>query len=112
MSRAGLALMVGGRHVRYAWGQLNQRIPMSIITMLVIGLLVGIVAKFLMPGDDPGGFFITALLGVAGSFIAGYIGRAAGWYTAGEPVSFLASVGGAVVLLILYRLLFRRHRLH
>ena len=83
---------------------------MEIITMLVIGLLVGIVAKFLMPGDDPGGFIITTLLGIAGSFVAGYIGRAAGWYSLGEPVSFVASVIGAIVLLWIYRLVFRRRR--
>jgi uncharacterized membrane protein YeaQ/YmgE (transglycosylase-associated protein family) len=83
---------------------------MEIVTMLVIGLLVGIIAKFLMPGNDPGGFIITTLLGIAGSFVAGYIGRAAGWYTPGEPVSFIASVLGAIVLLVLYRLLFRRRR--
>jgi uncharacterized membrane protein YeaQ/YmgE (transglycosylase-associated protein family) len=81
---------------------------MSIITMLVIGLLVGIVAKFLMPGNDPGGFIVTTLLGIAGSFVAGYIGRAAGWYQLGEPVSFIASVVGAIVLLLIYRLAFRR----
>ncbi len=81
---------------------------MEIITMLIIGLLVGIVAKFLMPGDDPGGFIITTLLGIAGSFVAGYLGRAAGWYAPGEPVSFIASVLGAIVLLVLYRLIFRR----
>ena len=83
---------------------------MEIVTMLVIGLLVGIVAKFLMPGDDPGGFIITTLLGIAGSFVAGYIGRAAGWYSLGEPVSFVASVLGAIVLLLIYRVLFRRRR--
>ena len=82
---------------------------MEIVTMLVIGLLVGIIAKFLMPGNDPGGFIITALLGIAGSFVAGYIGRAAGWYAPGEPVSFVASVLGAIVLLLIYRLVFR-HR--
>jgi len=86
---------------------------MSIITMLVIGLLVGLVAKFLMPGDDPGGIIMTILIGIAGSFIAGYIGRAAGWYAEGEPVGFLASVAGAILLLVVYRLLFgRRRRLH
>lgn len=83
---------------------------MEIITMLVIGLLVGIVAKFLMPGDDPGGFIITTLLGIAGSFVAGYIGRAAGWYALGEPVSFVASVIGAIILLLIYRLAFGRRR--
>lgn len=81
---------------------------MSIITMLVIGLLVGIVAKFLLPGNDPGGIIVTMLLGVAGSFVAGYLGRAAGWYSEGEPVSFIASVVGAILLLLVYRLAFRR----
>lgn len=84
---------------------------MEIVTMLIIGLLVGIVAKFLMPGDDPGGIIMTMLLGVAGSFVAGYLGRAAGWYSTGEPVSFIASVVGAIILLLLYRLMFRRRRL-
>jgi uncharacterized membrane protein YeaQ/YmgE (transglycosylase-associated protein family) len=81
---------------------------MEIITMLVIGLLVGIVAKFLMPGNDPGGIIMTIVLGIAGSFVAGYIGRAAGWYQVGDPASFVASVIGAILLLLVYRLLFRR----
>ena len=86
---------------------------MSIVAMLVIGLLVGIVAKLLMPGNDPGGIIMTILIGIAGSFIAGYIGRAAGWYSEGEPVGFIASVAGAILLLIIYRALFgRRRRLH
>jgi uncharacterized membrane protein YeaQ/YmgE (transglycosylase-associated protein family) len=80
---------------------------MSIIGMIVIGLLAGIVAKFLMPGDDPGGFIVTTLIGIAGSFVAGYIGRAAGWYSEGEPIGFLASVVGAILLLLAYRLVFR-----
>lgn len=83
---------------------------MSIITMIVIGLLVGVIAKFLMPGDDPGGFIITILLGIAGSFVAHYIGSAAGWYSEGEPAGFIASVVGAIILLVLYRVLFRRKR--
>ena len=81
---------------------------MSLVILLVIGLLVGVVAKMLMPGDDPGGIGVTILFGVAGSFLAAYVGRAAGWYIEGEPAGFIASVGGAIVLLILYRLLFRR----
>lgn len=81
---------------------------MSILWVLLIGLLVGIVAKALMPGRDPGGFIITTLLGVAGAFLAHYIGQAAGWYTEGEPAGFLASVGGAVILLALYRMIVGR----
>ncbi len=85
---------------------------MSLLTTIVIGLLIGIVAKFLLPGDDPGGMIVTILLGIAGAWIAGYIGRAAGWYGPGEPIGFVASVGGAIILLVLYRVLFRRKRLH
>lgn len=85
---------------------------MSILAMIGIGLLVGIIAKFLMPGDDPGGFIVTTLIGIAGAFLAGYAGRALGWYSAGEPAGFLASVVGAIVLLMLYRVMFRRRRLH
>lgn len=82
---------------------------MQILTMFAIGLIVGIVAKFLMPGKDPGGVIITMLLGIAGSFLAHYIGSAAGWYREGEPAGFLASVVGAIILLLIYRMLFRRH---
>lgn len=83
---------------------------MSIIGMLIIGLIVGAIAKLLMPGNDPGGIIVTMLLGVAGSFVAGYIGRAAGWYNDGDPVGFIASVVGAIILLLLYRLAFRGRR--
>ena len=81
---------------------------MAILTMLVIGLVVGIVAKFLMPGKDPGGFIITAILGIAGAFVAHAIGRAMGWYTEGEPAGFIASVVGAIVLLAIYRMVVGR----
>lgn len=83
---------------------------MSVIVTLLIGLVVGIVAKFLLPGRDPGGLFITMFLGVAGAFLAAYVGQKAGWYVAGQPAGFIAAVLGAMVLLILYRLLFARRR--
>lgn len=81
---------------------------MSVIATILIGLLVGIVAKFLLPGRDPGGIIVTTLLGIAGAFVANWAGHAAGWYDANEPAGFIASVVGAIVLLLLYRLLFRR----
>src|SRR5690242_17356145 len=81
---------------------------MHIIATFFLGLVVGLVAKLLMPGRDPGGFIITALLGIAGAFVAKFIGQHLGWYQPEDPAGFLASVGGAVILLILYRLLFRR----
>ena len=75
------------------------------IWMILIGLLVGAVAKVLMPGRDPGGFVITILIGIAGSLVAGFFGRSIGWYSAGEPAGFIASILGAIVLLFLYRAL-------
>jgi uncharacterized membrane protein YeaQ/YmgE (transglycosylase-associated protein family) len=83
---------------------------MHLLWTLLIGLLVGIVAKFLMPGRDPGGFIITTLLGIAGAFVAYAIGRAMGWYAEGEPAGFIASVAGAIILLAIYRLLIGRRR--
>jgi uncharacterized membrane protein YeaQ/YmgE (transglycosylase-associated protein family) len=80
----------------------------SILTTLIIGLLVGAVAKLLMPGKDPGGWIGTILLGIAGALLAGYLGQAVGWYQPGQPAGFIASVVGAIVLLLLYRLLFKR----
>jgi len=81
---------------------------MHIVVTILIGLAVGIVAKLLMPGRDPGGLIITTLLGIAGAFIARFVGERMGWYGPSDPVGFLASVGGAMVLLLLYRLIFRR----
>ena len=81
---------------------------MEILGTILIGLVVGIVAKLLMPGNDPGGFIITTILGIAGAFVAKYIGQALGWYAPSEPAGFLASVGGAILLLLLYRLAFGR----
>lgn len=83
---------------------------MEIIGTIVIGLLVGIVAKLLMPGKDPGGFIITILVGIAGSFLATYLGQAMNLYDAGEPAGFIGGVIGAMILLLLYRLIFKRTR--
>lgn len=73
--------------------------------MLIIGLIVGIVAKFLMPGKDPGGFIVTILIGIVGALVAGFLGRMFGWYSSGESAGFIASVVGAILLLFVYRLL-------
>jgi uncharacterized membrane protein YeaQ/YmgE (transglycosylase-associated protein family) len=81
---------------------------MGILWTLVIGLVAGIVAKLLMPGKDPGGFIITMLLGIAGAFVATYLGQAVGWYEAGQGAGFIGAVVGAVILLVIYRLVRRR----
>lgn len=85
-------------------------IGMSIIWMLIIGLVAGALAKLIMPGKDPGGILITMLIGVAGALIAGFLGRALGWYTEGEGAGFIASVIGAVILLAGYRMIVGRRR--
>ena len=77
----------------------------AILGTLVIGLIVGAIAKLLMPGRDPGGCLVTILLGIAGAFVAGFLGRAAGWYEPGQPAGFIASVIGAMLLLLVYRLI-------
>jgi uncharacterized membrane protein YeaQ/YmgE (transglycosylase-associated protein family) len=77
----------------------------AILWTLVIGLVVGGIAKLLMPGKDPGGCIITMLLGIAGAFLAGYLGRVLGWYQPGQPAGFIASIIGAMLLLLIYRLI-------
>jgi uncharacterized membrane protein YeaQ/YmgE (transglycosylase-associated protein family) len=80
----------------------------SILWTLLIGLVVGAIAKLLMPGKDPGGCIVTMLLGIAGALVASYLGQAIGWYRPGQPAGFIGSVVGAILLLLLYRFLFRR----
>ncbi|HZT30197.1 MAG TPA: GlsB/YeaQ/YmgE family stress response membrane protein [Bryobacteraceae bacterium] len=80
---------------------------MHYLWMCIIGLVVGLLAKLIMPGKDPGGIIVTMLLGIAGSFVAGFLGRAAGWYQPGQGAGFIMSVLGAILLLLLYRLLRR-----
>jgi len=77
---------------------------MHIIWMCIIGLIAGALAKLIMPGKDPGGILITMLIGIAGALIAGFLGRALGWYAEGESAGFLMSVLGAILLLAVYRM--------
>ena len=77
--------------------------------MLFIGLIVGALAKLIMPGRDPGGIFITMLLGVAGALVAGVLGRALGLYAPGQGAGFFMSILGAILLLAIYRLVTHRH---
>ena len=83
---------------------------MGIIGWIIFGLIVGIVAKFLMPGRDPGGFVITTVLGIVGAVLGGFLGRAVGWYGPNDPVGFLMAVLGAIVLLVGYRMVAPRPR--
>jgi len=81
---------------------------MGIIGWIIFGLIVGVVAKLLMPGRDPGGWIVTILLGIAGALVGGFLGRALGWYGPGHAAGFLMSLVGALILLGLYRLIIGR----
>jgi uncharacterized membrane protein YeaQ/YmgE (transglycosylase-associated protein family) len=80
----------------------------GVIGWIVFGLIVGAVAKLLMPGKDPGGFIVTILIGIAGALVGGFIGRALGLYREGEPAGFFMAVLGSILLLFLYRMFMRR----
>ena len=81
---------------------------MSIIWTILIGFVVGLLAKMLTPGRDPAGFFITAAIGIAGSLLATFGGQALGLYQAGEPAGFVGSLIGAIILLVLYHVIRRK----
>ncbi len=78
---------------------------MHLIGTLIIGLIVGALAKLIMPGKDPGGIIVTILIGIAGAFVGGFLGRAIGLYQPDQPAGFIMSLVGAVILLFLYRLI-------
>jgi uncharacterized membrane protein YeaQ/YmgE (transglycosylase-associated protein family) len=79
---------------------------MSIIWTIIVGFVVGVIAKFIMPGkNEPQGFILTTILGIVGAFVATYLGQAVGWYKAGEGAGFLGGIVGAVILLFLYGLI-------
>lgn len=84
---------------------------MAVIGWIVFGLIVGALAKLVMPGRDPGGIIITMLLGIAGALLGGFLGRAMGFYGPGEAAGWLMSFLGAVILLMLYRMMVRRRAL-
>ena len=78
---------------------------MYILVTILVGLVVGVIAKLILPGRDPGGVLVTILLGMAGAFVAGMLGHSLGWYDAGEGPGIVASVIGAVILLAIYRVI-------
>jgi uncharacterized membrane protein YeaQ/YmgE (transglycosylase-associated protein family) len=80
----------------------------GIIGWIVIGGLAGAIAKLLTPGRDPGGCIVTILLGVAGALLAGWLGREIGWYRTGEGAGFIAAIVGAIIILLIYRLIASR----
>jgi uncharacterized membrane protein YeaQ/YmgE (transglycosylase-associated protein family) len=81
---------------------------MGIIGWILFGLVVGIVAKLIMPGRDPGGFIVTILIGIVGALLGGFLGRVLGLYEPGQPAGFIGATLGAILLLWIYRLAIRR----
>lgn len=81
---------------------------MGILSWILFGLVIGIIAKVLMPGRDPGGFIVTILLGIAGALLGGFVGRAMGFYGEGQAAGWIMSILGAVLLLAVYRMMARR----
>ena len=82
---------------------------MGILWTIIIGFIVGLVAKFIMPGDkEPKGFILTTVLGIVGAFVATWLGQAVGWYKFGEGAGFIGSVVGAIILLFVYGLVLGR----
>jgi uncharacterized membrane protein YeaQ/YmgE (transglycosylase-associated protein family) len=84
---------------------------MGILGWILFGLIIGALAKLVMPGRDPGGIIVTMLLGIAGAVLGGFVGRAMGFYGPGEAAGFLMSFVGAVLLLVIYRMMVRRRAL-
>jgi uncharacterized membrane protein YeaQ/YmgE (transglycosylase-associated protein family) len=80
----------------------------GVLGWIVFGLIVGAIAKLVMPGRDPGGWIVTILLGIAGALLGGWVGQALGWYGPNQNAGFFMSVLGAIILLALYRMLFVR----
>ena len=82
----------------------------GVLGWILFGLVVGVIAKLLMPGRDPGGFILTILIGIVGAVLAGWLGRAIGWYGPNDGAGMIASILGAIILLALYRMMVgRRH---
>lgn len=81
---------------------------MGLIWTIIIGFIVGLIARALTPGKDPAGFIVTTLIGIAGSLLATFLGRALGWYQVGQSASFIAALIGAIILLVLYRMVRRK----
>jgi len=80
---------------------------MWLISAIIVGLIVGAIAKLIMPGRDPGGIIVTILLGIAGSLVATWLGQSIGWYRPGQAAGWITSILGAIIILAVYRMFAR-----
>jgi uncharacterized membrane protein YeaQ/YmgE (transglycosylase-associated protein family) len=93
----------GKRAVRLSPPQVKEGRRMGIIWTIIIGFIAGVIAKFIMPGDnEPKGFILTTILGIIGAFLATYLGQAIGWYRAGEGAGLIGAIVGAIILLLVW----------
>lgn len=83
---------------------------MDIIIMIIVGFIIGLIARAIMPGDQPMGIILTTVLGIIGAVVAGFLGRTLGWYAQGEPAGWIASVVGAIIVLFVFGMITRRRR--
>jgi uncharacterized membrane protein YeaQ/YmgE (transglycosylase-associated protein family) len=89
--------------------EINQELTMGILWTIIIGLVAGIIAKFIMPGrNEPSGFIMTAILGIVGAFVATYLGQALGWYAPGEGAGLIGAIVGSIIVLFVWGLISRR----
>jgi uncharacterized membrane protein YeaQ/YmgE (transglycosylase-associated protein family) len=96
--------------VRFEYHKKEGR-TMSILWTIIIGFLAGVIAKFIMPGDnEPTGFVLTAILGIVGAFVATFLGQALGWYAPGQGAGLIGAVVGAIIVLLVYGMIAGRRR--
>ncbi len=81
---------------------------MGIISMIIVGFIVGLLARAIMPGDQKMGWILTAILGIVGAFVAGYLGQAMGWYQPGQGAGWIGSIVGAIIVLFIYGMIAKR----
>ncbi|ALO38524.1 GlsB/YeaQ/YmgE family stress response membrane protein [Alcaligenes faecalis] len=81
---------------------------MGIISMIIVGFIVGLLARAIMPGDQKMGWIMTTILGIVGAFVAGYLGQAMGWYVPGEGAGWIGSIVGAIIVLFVYGLVSKK----
>src|SRR5690606_41505843 len=87
---------------------LHAALPICIISMIIVGFIVGLLARAIMPGDQKMGWILTTILGIVGAFVAGYLGQALGWYQPGEGAGWIGSIVGAIIVLFIYGLIAKR----
>jgi uncharacterized membrane protein YeaQ/YmgE (transglycosylase-associated protein family) len=96
------------RNIGFSCHQLPERIAMGIISMIIVGFIVGLIARAIMPGEQKLGIIMTVILGIVGALVAGYLGHALGWYAPGQGAGWIGSIVGAIIVLFIYGLIVKK----